>query len=229
MSARTRAALAVTALAAGLGIGALNELLLAPYILPSAKGGGTVPPLTMLQQVFTKAPGTGAYFLLVPIALSALVAAVLIRRRPATGVPSAEEGPASAPAASREERADSAVRLLALFQEEGRLIDFLLEDLDAYDDAQVGAAVRTIHAGCRKVLSDRIQIERIYGEEDGTTVEVPAGFDPRAVRLTGNVHGAPPFRGTLRHAGWRVVRLDLPTTSGAGADRIVAPAEVEIP
>jgi hypothetical protein len=121
-----------------------------------------------------------------------------------------------------------ALRLLALLQQEGRLIDFLEEDIAAYDDAQVGAAVRDIHGRCRAALRERMRIERIYAEEDGATVEIRPGFDPALVRLTGNVHGEPPFRGTLQHAGWRATDVKLP--AGEALDpSILAPAEVEIP
>jgi hypothetical protein len=122
---------------------------------------------------------------------------------------------------------DGALRLLALLQQEGRLVDFLEEDIAPYDDAQVGAAVRAIHAGCRKALHERMQIDRIFAEEDGATVDVAKGFDASAVRLTGNVHGEPPFRGTLQHGGWRASGVALPRTAGIDA-AILAPAEVEI-
>jgi hypothetical protein len=120
-----------------------------------------------------------------------------------------------------------ALRMLALLQQEGRLIDFLEEDIEPYGDAQVGAAVRAIHAGCRNALHQRMRIERIYGQEDGTSVEVPSGFDPGAVRLTGNVHGTPPFHGVLQHGGWRVASVTLPTSAGTDA-AVLAPAEVEL-
>ena len=120
-----------------------------------------------------------------------------------------------------------ALRLLALLQQEGRLIDFLEEDITPYGDAQVGAAVRAIHAGCRTALHDRMQIERIYTQEDGAAVEVAAGFDAAEVRLTGNVHGTPPFKGVLQHGGWKVSGVMLP--KGAGMDpAVLAPAEVEV-
>ncbi len=55
------------------------------------------------------------------------------------------------------------------------------------------------------------------------------GFDAHAIRLTGNIVGDPPFKGALRHRGWRVVRVDLPTQSPAQQkERIVATAEVEV-
>ncbi|MBI1813862.1 MAG: DUF2760 domain-containing protein [Deltaproteobacteria bacterium] len=121
---------------------------------------------------------------------------------------------------------DAALRMLALLQHEGRLIDFLEEDIAAYDDAQVGAAVRSIHEGCRKVLRERVQLQRVIEQDDGAIVDVPAGFDPATIRVTGNVTGAPPFRGTLQHGGWRAVKITLPESATDAA--IVAPAEVEI-
>lgn len=140
---------------------------------------------------------------------------------------------AAAPAAPRgasaagDRDADGALRLLGLLQHEGRLIDFLEEDIEPYNDAQIGAAVRAIHAGCRNALHQRMRIERIYPEEDGTTVEVPPDFDAGEVRLTGNVHGNPPFRGQLQHGGWRAVDIALPL--GAGMDpSVLAPAEVDV-
>jgi hypothetical protein len=89
--------------------------------------------------------------------------------------------------------------------------------------------VRSIHAGCRKALSERIELERIFAAEDGSQVTVEPGFDPAAVRLTGNVSGTPPFRGTLQHGGWRASKVALPQSPGETDPTIVAPAEVEIP
>ena len=124
---------------------------------------------------------------------------------------------------------DGAVQMLAILQREGRLIDFLQEDLSMYDDAQIGAAVRNIHDGTRRALAEHVQLEPIYQESEGSNVGVPAGFDTRAVRLSGDVAGEPPFKGTLRHRGWRVKSVDLPDqVNERGRPMIVAPAEVDI-
>ncbi len=125
--------------------------------------------------------------------------------------------------------ADTAIHLLALLQREGRLVDFLREDIDAYDDTQVGAAVRTIHASCRKVLTEHLNIEPVLDGTEGDTIAVPEDFDPSTVRLTGNVSGAAPFRGELRHAGWKAVSVTLPAQPTGQNPQIIAPAEVEIP
>ncbi len=122
-----------------------------------------------------------------------------------------------------------AIQILSILQRQGRLVDFLEEDLSAYEDGQIGAAVRSIHQGCREALSQNLGLEAVFGEEEGTRVTIEPGFDPKAVRLTGNVQGDPPFHGVLRHRGWRVVRVELPLKSpGAETEWILAPAEVEI-
>jgi hypothetical protein len=121
------------------------------------------------------------------------------------------------------------LRILAVLQRDGRLVDFLQEEIDAYSDAQIGAAVREVHRGSRKALRDYLGLEPVLAGDEGSTVLVPAGFDPAAIRLTGNVSGDPPFRGTLAHAGWKVARATLPVVPPARDHvMIVAPAEVEI-
>ena len=94
--------------------------------------------------------------------------------------------------------------LLTLFQREGRLVDFLLEEIQAYANEQIGAAVHDIHAKCHATLKEHLALEPVLKEAEGEEVEVPVRFDPSAIVLTGNVTGNPPFKGTLRHHGWRV-------------------------
>lgn len=121
----------------------------------------------------------------------------------------------------------SALQLLALFQRKGRLVDFLQEDLSLYDDAQIGAAVRGVHQGCKTVLSDHVTLRPVLDAEEGSVVTVSRGFDPAEIQLTGDVRGEPPFRGTLRHRGWRIERIDLPMKTSV-EHAVLAPAEVEI-
>ena len=140
--------------------------------------------------------------------------------------PEAEQSP---PRESAPPSLQPAVQMLSILQREGRLIDFLQEDLGAYQDSQIGAAVRNIHQGCKDALTEHVDLKPIYEESEGVAVTVPPGFDSRAVRLTGNVAGNPPFKGVLRHRGWRVARMELPkTAAGRKEDMIVAPAEVEV-
>jgi hypothetical protein len=124
---------------------------------------------------------------------------------------------------------DRAVQMLALLQREGRLIDFVLEDLTAYSDAQIGAAARDVHAGCHRVLERYVTLEAILPGREGEAVTVGQDrqIDPAAFHLVGNVAGQPPFRGTLLHPGWRASRVHLPPLGTTGR-AIVAPAEIEL-
>jgi hypothetical protein len=126
-------------------------------------------------------------------------------------------------------RTEGALLLLGLLQREGRLVDFLRESLEQHPDAAIGAAVRDVHRGCRKVLEEHVRLEPVMpGSEDGPVV-VPRGFDPTEVRLIGLAAGEPPFRGTLVHHGWRAIDVRLPTLSDGVDRRVVAPAEVRLP
>lgn len=127
------------------------------------------------------------------------------------------------------ESGDRAVQMLGLLQRDGRLVDFLAEDVAAYPDAQLGAAVRSIHASCRQVLERYVKLDPVIDSDEDQPVTVPAGFDPAAIKLVGNVTGEPPIRGVLRHRGWRVKEVTLPSLPQGTGRAIVAPAEVEIP
>lgn len=127
-----------------------------------------------------------------------------------------------------EQPADRAVQMLALFQRDGRLVDFLAEDVSPYPDSQLGAAVRAIHTSCRQVLDRYLKLEPIIPSEEDQPVTVQTGFDPAAIKLIGNVAGEPPIKGLLRHRGWRVKEVTLPSLPQASDRNIVAPAEVEV-
>jgi len=156
----------------------------------------------------------------------------LERLRPTTSAQSPREEVAEeeAPTPPKPEQPSPvpAVQILSLLQRKGRLIDFLQEDIQAYDDAQIGAAVRNVHSGCREVLDAHVTLAPVLEKEENTQVTIEGGFDAHAIRLTGNVSGEPPFQGMLRHRGWRVERIDLPQLLHERDDHIVAPAEVEV-
>lgn len=120
------------------------------------------------------------------------------------------------------------LHLLAVLQREGRLVDFFQEDLELYEDEQIGTAVRTIHENCKKILGRRLSLQSIISGDEGDTITVETGFDPDAIKLTGRVTGAPPFNGTIRHKGWRTGELEMPDLSAIKDPTIICPAEVEI-
>jgi hypothetical protein len=128
----------------------------------------------------------------------------------------------------RQAPTDAALQLLALLQRDARLIDFTEENLADYADADIGAAARLVHEGCRKVLREHFTIAPVRPEEEESRITLNEGFDASAIRLTGNVVGKAPFKGTIRHRGWRVNEVRLPKLSEGHDASICAQAEVEL-
>ena len=152
------------------------------------------------------------------------VLAALATRAPSSAAP--------APAAQRlDPAADDggarAAQMLALLQRDGRLVDFLMEDIAGYADAQIGAAVRDVHAGCRQVLQRYVSLTPVLQQDEGGTVEVDGPIDPAKIKVVGNTRGAP-LRGVLRHRGWLASRVDLPQMPPGGRF-VIAPAEIDVP
>jgi hypothetical protein len=52
----------------------------------------------------------------------------------------------------------AALQLLGLMQREARFVDFIQEDVAPYTDAEIGAAARVVHEGCRKVLREHFTL-----------------------------------------------------------------------
>lgn len=144
-------------------------------------------------------------------------------------LPAADE-PAEAEAPPEPEAADvtAALQLLALLQREGRFVDFIQQDVESFEDAEIGAAARVVHDGCRKALKGHLEIQPVRNEEEGARLTLEAGFDAAAVKLTGNVSGTAPYDGTLKHRGWRAKKLELPAVVGDFDPHVLAPAEVEL-
>lgn len=120
------------------------------------------------------------------------------------------------------------IRLLALLQKSGRLIDFFKEDLTTFSDAQIGAAVRKIHGDTSKSLEDLITIRPLFKEEEGAKVSIAKGYDPSEISLVGKIKGEPPYQGIVRHRGWKAHKISLPKQIGESKRDIIAPAEIEV-
>jgi Domain of unknown function (DUF2760) len=167
------------------------------------------------------------------LALSVLVLVSLLlpaRHKSAASKPQAEAArPApSAPAAARADA--EIVSFLAILQEKGRLVDFLMDDINPYNDAQVGAAARVVHAGCKRVLQEHFNIHPLRSEDEGSTVQVPLGYAADEYRLIGKIAGQAPFSGVLVHRGWKTDMVKLPQLlpSAPGQLPAIASAEVEL-
>jgi hypothetical protein len=123
--------------------------------------------------------------------------------------------------------ADGAVQILALLQRDARLLDFLMEDLAGYPDAQVGAAAREVQAGARRALLQYLEVEPVLDGTEDQAVTLPS-VDADLVKIVGRAVAATPVRGTLRHRGWRSARVQLPALPPASARQVIAQAEVEV-
>ncbi len=169
----------------------------------------------------------------VALALSILVLiGVFLQPRQKSPTPTPEAEP-TRPALQQPQasRADAEIiHFLAMLQEKGRLVDFLMDDINAYSDAQVGAAARVVHAGCKGVLQDHFAIGPVRTEPEGSTVQVPARYSADEYRLVGKIAGSAPFSGVLVHRGWKTDRVKLPQLLREAADPLpaIAPAEVDV-
>jgi hypothetical protein len=146
-----------------------------------------------------------------------------------TPAPAAAPAPAPQPAPTlKEATPDAALQLLGLLQRDARFIDFVEEDIKNYSDADIGAAARLVHDGCRATLREHFTIRPVRDEAEGARVTLAEGFDASAIRLTGNVVGKAPFSGSISHRGWRVDEVRLPKLADSHNAKVIAPAEVEL-
>jgi hypothetical protein len=145
----------------------------------------------------------------------------------ATPAKAAKAAPASAPAQPTVRTSDGALQILGIMQRDARLIDFLMEDIAAYSDDQVGAAVRELHDQCRDSIARYVTLQPVIDGVDGTFAKAPTG-DPNTVKFVGNVPAKPPSGGTLRHKGWRAAKVELPALGAKQDAAVIAPAEIEI-
>lgn len=162
----------------------------------------------------------------------ALMMLIFVRKEEKTTQPAKPGKSKKAAKASAEKKSpegtSDAVELLTFLQKEGRLIDFIQEDISSYDDAQVGAAARSIHANTKKALAKTVTLEPVMTASEGDPVQVEAGFDPSTIRLTGNVNGEPPFSGVLCHRGWKATNISIEKRPATHDSSIIESAEVEI-
>ena len=123
---------------------------------------------------------------------------------------------------------DGAVQILGILQRDSRLIDFLMEDISAYSDEQVGAAVRSLHGQSRDSLNRYLRLVPVIDGVEGSFTKLDSS-DPASVKLLGNVpvSGKAPG-GLLRHKGWRAEKIDLPPIVSLASASIIAPAEIEV-
>ncbi len=132
------------------------------------------------------------------------------------------------PAAEPERDLTPALQLLGLLQREGRLVDFLRQDVTDFSDDEIGAAARVVHEGCRKALDGHVKVVTVRDEDEGAQLKVDAPIDADRMKLVGNVVGSGPYEGTLRHRGWLAQDIHLPELVGDHDASVLAAAELEL-
>ncbi len=201
----------------------------------------------LVLSALTLMPETGAYHAMLSMATTACAAVALIaivatrQRGPEPGAgpagvaapphpPAIEAARPVAPPPAANQADAEVVNFLATLQRKGRFVDFLMDDIAAYSDAQVGAAARVVHDGCASALKEHMSIRPVRQENEGARIEVPTGFAADEYRLVGRIGGEPPFTGTLVHRGWRTEAVNLPRLLNRDEDQLptIAPAEVEL-
>jgi len=159
----------------------------------------------------------------------------LLRQRasapgPAAPRPAATPAPTAAPAPAPAAGGDALI-LLSLLQERGRFLDFVSEDISAYGDAQVAAASRVVHQGCKAVLDECLTLVPAHAGAEGDRISVDPAADPNRYRLQGKLAPQPPYSGVVVHRGWKTTRLALPRRTrpiDPAGENIVAPIDVEV-
>lgn len=141
--------------------------------------------------------------------------------------------PSTAPTVAEKPKvntADGALQMLQILQRDSRLIDFLMEDITAYADDQIGAAVRSLHSDCRASLNRHLGLVPVIDAVEGTyqKLDIAKAPDPNRVKLIGNIPASGKVPGgTLRHRGWAASSVNLPPL-GKQDPAILAPAELEV-
>ena len=182
-------------------------------------------------------PAAGAfhpYFVAASLVVALFALGAIVAQRPgkAGASPAKVESakPMQAPAVRNQAEAE-VISFLALLQEKGRLVDFLMDDIAAYGDAQVGAAARVVHAGMQGRLAGALQNSPGPGRERGINRESRR----RDTRPTNTVSSARSVGKRLSRERWSIAAgrprpWSCHAFYGSSADRLpaIAPAEVEL-
>lgn len=125
-----------------------------------------------------------------------------------------------------EQSAATPLMVLSFLQKHGRLVDFLQEDISKFSDHQIGAASRKIQQDCAQALKKLFVIKPLLDELEGKEIVVPAQHDESRIKVVGHVKGPGPYKGIVRHRGWKIEEQRL--TQVSLQDQVICPAEIEV-
>lgn len=156
------------------------------------------------------------------------------RGRQAPPAPAVEPQPRPEPAKpvkAEPTQTGEALILLSLLQEKGRFLDYVTEDITAFNDAQVAAASRVVHQGCAAVIKECLALSPTHEGKEGDRITLDKSTDPNRYRLLGKVPQEPPYTGVVVHRGWKTSKLALPRFTrpvDPTGPNVIAPMEVEV-
>ena len=173
----------------------------------------------------------GVILLTLFIAWQGLVAS---RSRQETSTPAAQPPPPVAPpkpAKPEPTQTGEALILLSLLQEKGRFLDYIMEDITAFSDAQVAAASRVVHQGCSAVIKECLALSPTHEGKEGDRITLDKSSDRNRYRLLGKVPQEPPYQGVVVHRGWQTTKLALPRFTrpvDPTGPNVITPMDVEV-
>jgi hypothetical protein len=124
-----------------------------------------------------------------------------------------------------------ALILLSLLQEKGRFLDYVTEDITAFNDTQVAAASRVVHQGCSAVIKECLALSPTHEGQEGDRITLDKSSDPNRYRLLGKVPQEPPYQGIVVHRGWQTTKLALPRFTrpvDPTGPNVITPMDVEV-
>jgi hypothetical protein len=106
-----------------------------------------------------------------------------------------------------------------------------MEDITAFNDAQVAAASRVVHQGCSAVIKECLALSPTHEGKEGDRITLDKSSDPHRYRLLGKVAQEPPYSGVVVHRGWKTTKLALPRFTrpiDPSGSNVITPMEVEV-
>lgn len=156
------------------------------------------------------------------------------RSRQESSTPAVQPPPPVAPpkpAKPEPTQTGEALILLSLLQEKGRFLDYVTEDITAFNDAQVAAASRVVHQGCSAVIKECLALSPTHEGKEGDRITLDKSSDPNRYRLLGKVPQEPPYQGVVVHRGWQTTKLALPRFTrpvDPTGPNVITPMDVEV-
>lgn len=118
------------------------------------------------------------------------------------------------------------IRFLTLLQKEGRLLDFLMQDISSFDDRQISTAARYVHSHCSQLIKESFEIQAVHPSKEGSPITI---LDENLDQYSFIDSNKPLTEGILLHRGWKANKVALPPNDEPekSIKRLITPAQVK--